>query len=191
MVTGGHYVFTVSAINAIGEGSKSGGVEIIAATVPYQPAQPTKKSASAGHIEPEWTAPFDGGSDIRGYKVYKDGVHKAPDFATDFDELSLIITDQLVPGDEYDITVVAFNDVGDSAPSDAKTIMAAAVPDAPGDIALVLQTPTAITISWSAPYNGGTDLTNYKIFWDDASGLSPETFTEKEGSTGLVFQYTI
>ena len=176
----------MSAVNAISEGALSAGVEIIAATVPYAPALPTIKSASASHIEPEWVAPFDGGSDIRGYKVYKDGIHKAPQFATDFDELSLIITDQLVPGDEYQITIVAFNDVGDSIPSDPKTIMAAAVPNAPMDITLVAQGPAAITISWTAPYNGGTPLTNYKIWWDDASGGLPATFVEKEGSTGLV-----
>ena len=29
-------------------------------------------------------------------------------------------------------------------------------------------------------------MTDYKIWWDDASGGLPVTFTEKEGSTGLV-----
>ena len=48
-----------------------------------------------------------------------------------------MITDQIVPGDEYDITIIAFNDVGDSTPSDVKTIMAAAIPDAPLDVTLV------------------------------------------------------
>lgn len=191
LVTGEHYEFKVSAVNAIDTGALSAGVEIIAATVPYAPAQATKKSASASHIEPEWVAPFNGGSDIRGYKVYKDGVHKAPDFATNFDELSLVITDQIVPGDEYQITVVAFNDVGDGIPSDPKTIMAAAVPDPPLDLTLVSQGPTAITIKWTPPYNGGTDLSNYKIWWDNASGGATSTFIEKEGSTGLVTQFTI
>ena len=127
----------MSAINAISEGSKSAGVEIIAATVPYAPNLPSIKSASAAHIEPQWTTPFNGGSDIRGYKVYKDGVHKTPIFATDFNELSLLITDSIVPGENYDITVVAVNDVGESIPSDPKTIMAAAIPDAPIGLTLV------------------------------------------------------
>ena len=69
--------------------------------------------------------------------MFKDGVHKTPDFVTNFDELSLLITDQIIPGVEYAITVIAYNDVGDSIPSDPKTIMAAAIPDVPTDITLV------------------------------------------------------
>ena len=90
---GEHYTFQVSAVNAIDEGSLSASVEIIAAQVPDAPGQATLKSASALFIEPQWTAPVDGGSDIRGYKVYKDGIHKTPDFATDYNVLSLVITD--------------------------------------------------------------------------------------------------
>ena len=88
----------MSAINAIDEGAQSGSIEIIAATVPDAPALPTKKSASASHIEPEWTRPFTGGSDIRGYRVYKDGVHDPALFETDWDVLFLFITDEIVPG---------------------------------------------------------------------------------------------
>ena len=81
LVTGEHYEFRVAAVNSIEQGSLSGGVEIIAATLPYAPAKPTIKSASSTHIEPQWLAPFNGGSNIRGYKVLKDGVH-LPAFAT-------------------------------------------------------------------------------------------------------------
>ena len=69
--------------------------------------------------------------------------------------------------------------------------MAAAVPDAPTGLALISQSPTAITISWTTPYDGGTTLNDYKIWWDDASGGLPATFVEKEGSTGLVLQFNI
>lgn len=136
-MAGEHYAFKVSAVNLIDEGYKSASVEIIAAQVPDAPDQPTLKAASASYIEPQWVAPIDGGSAIRGYKVYKNGIHKTPDFATAHNVLSLVITDQIVPGVEYSITVVAYNDVGDSAPSEAKLMLAAAVPDAPLDVSLV------------------------------------------------------
>ena len=48
-----------------------------------------------------------------------------------------MITDTVVPGTNYQITVVAYNDVGESPQSAAKTIMAAAIPDAPIDLNLV------------------------------------------------------
>lgn len=67
-------VFRVSAVNVIGEGALSLETSIIAAMVPYKPAAPIKKDASASFIEPKWTAPQDGGSPIRGYRVYKNGV---------------------------------------------------------------------------------------------------------------------
>ena len=118
--------------------------------------------------------------------MYKDGILKTPDFVTAHDTLSLVITDQIVPGAEYTITVVAFNDVGGSIHSEPIVIMAAAVPDPPLAVTLVSQSPTTIKISWTAPYDGGTDITNYKIMWDNASGGTPDTFVEKEGSTGLV-----
>lgn len=73
LATGGHYKFTISAINAIGEGSLSLDRSIIAASRPDQPAQPSKKTAAASYIEIEWVAPSNGGSDIRGYVVYKTG----------------------------------------------------------------------------------------------------------------------
>jgi hypothetical protein len=66
--------FKVSAVNVIGEGAKSIGTSIIAATVPYQPDAVTRKDAAAYFIQPEWTAPQDGGTPIRGYRVYKNGI---------------------------------------------------------------------------------------------------------------------
>ena len=137
MTPGGHYTFTVSAVNSINEGAQSGSVEIIAASRPDAPAQPTKKSASAAHIEPEWTRPFTGGSDIRGYKVYKDGVHDPSLFVTDWDVLFLLIADDIVPGTNYDVAVSAYNDVGEGDQSQVRTIMAAAVPDIPTGVAKV------------------------------------------------------
>ena len=123
--------------------------------MPYAPAQPTIKSASATFIEPEWTAPFNGGSDIRGYKVYKDNVH-LPIFTTPHDQLFLKITDSIAPGVNYEVVVVAFNDVGSGIGSDPRVIMAAAVPDPPSGLTLISQSPSEITFSWSAPYDGGT-----------------------------------
>jgi hypothetical protein len=159
--------------------------------VPSAPAQPTKKSASSSHIEPEWARPFTGGSDIRGYRVYKDGVHDPALFVTDWDTLFLSIEDDITPGQNYEIRVSAYNDVGEGEQSPAKTIMAAAVPSAPTDIAMVSQSADEIVISWSEPYNGGTEITTYQIWWDEGQGGLSSSFEQMVGSTGLVNQYTV
>lgn len=137
MTPGGHYAFTVSVVNYINEGAQSGSVEIIAASRPDAPAQPTKKSASVAHIEPEWTKPFTGGSDIRGYNVYKDLFHDPFLYVIDWDVLFLFITDDIVPGTNYDVAVSAYNDVGEGDQSQVRTIMTAAVPDIPTSVAKV------------------------------------------------------
>lgn len=95
-----------------------------------------------------------------------------------------------MPGHIYEITVIAFNDVGDSIASVPQSIMAVSVSNALFDLTHVVQSPTAITISWSTPYNGGMPLTDYKIWWYAASGGDISTFVEKQGSTIVVLEYT-
>jgi hypothetical protein len=82
LVVGNFYGFQVSAVNAIGEGTKSGSLSVIAAQVPSTPNSPTKLSASASQITVQWTEPGDGGSPILGYRVYKDNVHIVGTFDT-------------------------------------------------------------------------------------------------------------
>lgn len=55
--------------------------------MPHQPLAPTKKSASANWIEIQWNEPLNGGSPVRGYHVYKDGV-----MAVDVVDTSVMIT---------------------------------------------------------------------------------------------------
>lgn len=50
LTLGQSHEFKVAAINVIGEGAKSLGTTLIAATTPYQPAQPTKISAASNFI---------------------------------------------------------------------------------------------------------------------------------------------
>ena len=46
ITTGQTYLFQVTAVNAIGEGTISSGISVMAAQVPSQPAAPTKVAAS-------------------------------------------------------------------------------------------------------------------------------------------------
>jgi hypothetical protein len=54
--------------------------------------------------------------------------------------------------------------------------VAARAPDAPTTFTLLSSTASTINFSWIAPYNGGTPITYYKIYWDSGTGTS--TFTE-------------
>jgi hypothetical protein len=69
--------------------------------------------------------------------------------------------------------------------------MAASVPDAPSSLTMASQSPTAIAISWTTPYNGGTPITTYQIWWDNGQGGLPASFVQKISSTGVVTLVTI
>lgn len=70
----------------------------------------------------------------------------------------------------YRFAVVAVNDIGESILSEFIEIHAAKVPDAPNAPTLVSQSASAITISWTVlavSKNGGSSVTDYKLYWDD------------------------
>lgn len=134
----------------------------------------------------QWVPPQDGGSPIRGYRVYKNGV-KVSDLA--WNVYSYTITSNLQAGNTYLISVSAYNDVGESVLSPSNSIMAAKVPNAPTNVHMIDQSATMIEISWETPDNGGTPLTTFTIYSDQ--GTDGATFTEIVSSTGLVTTYAI
>jgi hypothetical protein len=96
-----------------------------------------------------------------------------------------------LPGLWYVFRVTAINAIGESVYSESIPILAAKVPDAPNAPTLVSQTPTDIVISWTAPYNGGSQIRDYDIYYDaNTNGL---TFTKLEPSAGgpSVTSYTV
>lgn len=116
--------------------------------------------------------------------MYKNGLMVADLLAFDY-----VITSNLVAGNIYQISVSAYNDVGESLQSDQVDIMAARVPNAPTSVSLVKQTAGYIEISWVTPDNGGTPLKTYNIYHDGATNGA--TFSEVVTSTGLVNQYIV
>ena len=52
----------------------------------------------------------------------------------------------LTSGVYYQFKVVAENSIGDSAPSEAKSIIAATIPDAPSEPTLVFQDETTLEV---------------------------------------------
>lgn len=135
----------MSAVNAIGEGSISGGISIMAAQVPSQPYTPTKLDASPIFIKVQWLAPLNGGSPILAYNVYSGGQLVA---TKDGSVTEALITNNITPGQIYQITVSATNAVGAGSLSPALAIMAATVPSAPTSVIMVSQSATQIKISW-------------------------------------------
>lgn len=61
------------------------------------------------------------------------------------------------------------NEIGLSDPSDEHAIIAARVPDQPTDLVVVRSTEELIEFTWPIPYNGGSPITFFKLYWDQGA----------------------
>ena len=131
------------------------------------PAAPAlSKTVDDGAVHLSWTAPADGGSLIRGYKLYRgtspgnEALYKTLGTGTSYD-------DQAVEnGKRYYYRVAATNGKGDGPQSNE---VLGARP--PGEPALTAEAGDgAVKLSWIAPPDGGAPITGYKIYRGTSSG---------------------
>jgi titin len=192
LTPGVYYQFKVIAVNSIGQSDPSEAESIIAATAPDAPSEPALVFQDETSIEIAWTANFNGGTPIDDYEVHWK-------FSTDTEYLNYVlstgnslsheVTTGLDVGEEYDFKVRARNDVGLSPFSAASRFMAAKLPAKPSAPTSSSADRTTIVVDWTAPYNGGTPITNYKVMWNLGGGGTDffELFTTSDAST---FSYT-
>lgn len=78
-------------------------------------------------------------------------------------------------GQAYNFRVSAQNEIGWGPPCDPITVIAAKVPTAPQTYILNRSTVELIDFNWEVPYNGGSAITYYKVWFDHGSGGSTWT----------------
>jgi alpha-tubulin suppressor-like RCC1 family protein len=147
-------------------------------TVPWSPAAP-KAEAGSKKVTLTWTAPANGGSAITDYVVqfssnggttwstFNDGVH-ATTGAT---------VTGLTNGHAYAFRVSAKNAKGTGAPSAKSTITPRTVPSAPAAPKAVAGTKR-VTLTWTAPGNGGAAITDYVVQYSKNGGVTWSTFND-------------
>ena len=162
--------------------------------MPSQPQSLQLEAQSRLLIKFSWQPPSDfGGVDLTLYTIYWDSGSGSADTSTFVSIGTKNPTEQLVftqaaslsAGQDYQLYVIAHNSIGESEPSSVITIKAASEPSAPDTFTTVSQSTTAITISWAAPDNGGTAITDYQVDWDQGSSVASWTplVTTTSGST--------
>ena len=178
LANGTVYTFRVFATNGQGEGPAS--AEVTAAPraeVPGIPRNVTATARSRGALV-GWGEPPANGSTIIGYRVQWRKDNEA--FSTINEQAvtgtSVTITG-LDNGDTYFFRVVATNAIGDGAWSDG---LASTVPFAspPGRTVSprASQRDGALATSWTAPNDGGSDITEYLLEWRKSTeAYSPAT----------------
>ena len=168
LTNGVSYYFTAQAHNGESDplNNETSQSNTVTPTAPVTiPDAPTGVSATAGNAQAtvSWTAPSNGGSAITSYTVTSSPgglTATTPDGTTTNATVS-----ELTNGTAYTFTVVATNAVGPSAASTASTsVTPRTIPNAPTDV-LVSSGPNIgqITVSWTAPSNGGSVITSYDI----------------------------
>jgi len=176
LTNGKTYTCTVTATNANGTSAPSpASAPVVPSTIPAAPAQPTA-GVGNGQLTVSFVAPADGGSMIIRFDAScsssNGGVAGSNSAVT-----SPISVGSLSNGKSYSCTVTATNANGTSPPSPASApVIPSTVPNAPGQ-------PTAgvgngeLTVSFVAPFNGGSPITGYTAACASSNGGAPGSAT--------------
>ncbi len=167
LTAGTIYTFKVSARNLFGLGADSSEVNVMAASVPAAPLALANSAAvtASSIVGFTWSAPAsNGGSAITNYQVsYKlvGGTYSvlgSVTFPTTSFTASSLTADAI-----YTFKVTAQNTIGYGPDSSEVNIRAAATPSVPAAPTTSVNSNVSVTITWVAPYDGGSPITGYTV----------------------------
>jgi len=171
LTNGDAYSFTVTATNSLGNSvaSNSSNTVVSGLSVPFAP---TGLIAVPGNttVSLTWTAPFNGGSAIKGYNVYEGTTSGHENYGAPVNGSILIATTTttvtgLTNGATYYFTVEAVNALGSSVASlEVWAIPGDTVASAPQDVGAKAGTNGTALLTWGAPLSsGGSSITGYVV----------------------------
>ncbi|XP_075891557.1 receptor-type tyrosine-protein phosphatase delta isoform X13 [Nelusetta ayraudi] len=167
------YEFRVMAVNNIGRGPPSEGIE--AKTAEQAPS--TAPRQVRGHMMStttaviHWDEPEEANGQIMGYRVYytSDSTQHVNMWEKQIVRGSNFVTIQgLIPNKTYYIKVLAYTSVGDGPLSpDLQIIAKTGVPSQPTDFRGEAKSETSILLSWVAPAQTGQEnqITGYELMY--------------------------
>jgi cellulose 1,4-beta-cellobiosidase len=173
------YYYRVSAVTAVGEGSRSAERSATPTAPATVPASPTlSATAGNGQVALGWTTPADGGSPLSGYRLYRGTTSGSLSLYQTLGVVTAYTDTAVTNGTTYYYQVSAVNSVGEgsrSAERSATPTAPASVPSAPLGLTATQGFPKGVDLAWSAPAsNGGSPVTGYRIYRSTTSGT--ETF---------------
>ena len=141
---------------------------------PLDLAPPSIKSLSSMSVEVSWQPPAKPNGIITTYRLRRDGdvIYDGPD---------LIFDDESLEGDtQYNYTVEAVNSVGSVISAIIVVHTQADIPSGVASPKTTVLNSTAIFVEWSEPESSNGDISEYKLFVDEAEVL-----------LGFQFSYTV
>ena len=178
LTNGTSYTFTVTATNGSGTGPASAAsAAVVPATVPSAPTNVVGTSNANAQSVVTWTASSsNGGAAITSYTVTSSGGQSC---TTPNGTTTTCTVTGLTNGTTYTFTVTATNAAGTSAPSAASApVKPATLPGAPTGVTAQTSLDSESIVTWTAPANGGSAITSYKV-----TSSSGQTCTTPTGTT--------
>src|SRR2546421_200467 len=177
LTNGVTYYYQVSAVNAAGEGPRSNEASATPTAPATPPGAPQGLSATAGDatVTLTWSPPSsNGGSPITNYRIYRGTASGSETLITTIGNLLTYSDGAVSNGVTYYYQVSAVNNVGEGPRSNEASATPSAPPPTPPSAPtnLVATVGNAqVGLTWQAPVsNGGSPITNYKIYRGTASG---------------------
>ena len=188
------YNFKVTAKNSRGESLDSNIVSIKPSSsntlFPPDPIFDLKASRGDGKIFLSWTPPFNGGTQITGYKIYYWELGKG-DFKTKTltEAANSAQITGLINDVSYRVKVVALNAMGHGPDSNvvSATPSASSVAKAPNQVRGVnaIASDGQVIVSWIKPSENGAAITGYKVMVTETGSTSFTTYPVKGTDTQL------
>src|SRR5437773_2235747 len=170
------YYYQVSATNAIGEGPRSSEVSATPNPRATVPSARQGLSAAPGDatVSLTWSPPSsNGGSPITNYRVYRGFTSGGETLLTTLGVVTSYSDTAVTNGVTYYYEVSALNNVGEgprSSEASATPIAPTTAPGAPRDLGAVAGDAT-VAPAWSSPSSdGGSAITNHKVYRGTISG---------------------
>ena len=180
------YKFRIESRNAFGfSPSYSNEVSIRAASLPTAPQTLSNNAAvtASGIVGLTWSAvSYDGGSPVIDYLISsKIGAGSYSVLATGIQATSYTAS-SLTADVVYTFKITARTQVGLGADSSELSVRAAAKPAVPAAPSTSANTNVSVTITWSAPSNGGSAITAYTVAIRQSDG---STFTTESANCNV------
>ncbi|HME52483.1 MAG TPA: fibronectin type III domain-containing protein [Candidatus Lokiarchaeia archaeon] len=188
LTNGQTYYYKVAAMNARGTSVLSAETNGVPATVPTAPQAP----AAAGQytaIYLTWTTPVStGGSVITGYRIYRGSTLGSESFLVAISVQLFYNNTGLANGLTYYYIIQAVNAKGNGANSTESSATTVTIPTAPQTLTTAPGDKFVI-LDWVTPAsNGGSAITNYRIYVGKVSG--GETLNATISGSLLTFNVT-
>jgi len=174
------YAFTVKSCNTVGCSAASNALSL---DLPPSPPSQLAVSVAAYAVTLSWT---DSSAEVPHSVWYKlASAQTWTEVTPSVDDASPTEISGLTGGMIYNFRVGAHGESGIATYSTVVSTTPFGTPVAPVSIRQTLAGPTSATVAWTAPFNGGSAITGYKVFVDGELVASPAHNARTAALTGL------